>query len=461
MSDLWTAEEIAQATGGEITSGDFAVSGISIDTRTLEKGDLFVALQAERDGHEFAVSAFDAGAAGALVSRPVSGPCVQVGDTLEGLSAMARASVARCPGKRVAITGSVGKTSAKDALFAILQDMAVTHRSVASYNNHWGVPLSLARMPRESEYGIFEIGTNHPGEIRPLSELVKPHVALITHVALAHLAGFGSLVEIAREKASIFAGLVPGGTAILPADNATAPFLRDEAKRHGAVKILSFGRSEDADVRVLEWRLQDHGAHAVFDAQGQEISTFVPMPGEHWGDLLAGVMSIGLALGLDVAEMAARFGKLQASPGRGEQLQVPVQGGEVQLVDDSYNANPTSMGAALDQFARPGPSRKFAVLGEMLEMGEQSEELHLSMSEQIIAADLAGLWLVGEGWRHMAKNHELAPAIHWQADVEGIAETLYAGLRPGDAVLIKGSNGSGVHKVAKALRQHQQQAGNS
>lgn len=461
MSMLWTGQEISNATGGKLNGGNFSANGISIDTRTLAPNDLFVALQADRDGHEFVQAAYDAGAAGALVSQSGSSPAVQVGNTLDGLTQMAKASGQRCAGKRIAITGSVGKTSAKDALHTVLQEFGATHRSVASYNNHWGVPLSLARMPRDSDFGIFEIGTNHPGEIPPLSELVKPHVALITHVALAHLEGFGSIVEIAREKASIFTGLDTGGTAIIPADNATAAFLRDEAKRHGVAHMLSFGRSEDVDVRILQWNSTGHGADAVFAVRDQEISAHVPLHGEHWADLLAGVLCVGLALDLDPMAIARGFAGLAPSPGRGERVSITVPGGVALLVDDSYNANPASMNAALGAFARLGSLRKFAVLGEMLELGEQAAELHSSLSDAIIAAEVAGLNLVGEGWRHLAGDYSLAPAIHWQGDVEGIADSLYAGLRPGDAVLIKGSNGSGVHKIARALRQHEQQSGNT
>jgi UDP-N-acetylmuramoyl-tripeptide--D-alanyl-D-alanine ligase len=451
---LWTSKEIAKATGGAVKGGNWSVDGISIDTRELAKDDLFIALQAERDGHTFCKAAIKAGAGGLLVSRSdIEGPCVRVADTQKAMEALGKAGRKRSDATRIAITGSVGKTSLKEALGVMLDDTGSTHRSVKSFNNQWGVPITLARMPQQTRFGIFEIGTNHPGEIAPLSAQIKPHIGLITHIAAAHLAGFGSIKDIAREKASLWAALAKEGTAIMPADLPVSELLRKQASYFDVPHILEFGRSENCDVRITDWQTDPNGSHGSFDIHGQTVKLSTKVVGMHWADLIAVCLATALACELDLDAAAKAMKNVEVPAGRGRLLQLPVKGGFFTLMDDSYNANPASMKAALDTLGRFNGGRKLAVLGEMLELGPDGPQLHGELAWPIEKAGVEQVFCVGQQMRELHRKLPCHRQAGWFAEPGGIAQDLYEQLRSGDIVLIKGSNGSGVHRIADQLRE--------
>lgn len=452
MSALWTSAEIVAATGGT-ASTPFAVNGVAFDSREVGPGDLFIALKGETtDGHRFVDGAFEQGAAGAITSQPVAHPHVQVADTTAALDALGVAARARTAAKIAGVTGSVGKTGTKEALSAALArgKRGAVHRSVKSYNNHTGVPLSLSRMPADSAFGIFEMGMNHAGELAALTRLVRPHVALITTVAAAHIEFFGSVEAIADAKGEIFEGLEPGGTAIIPFDSPYRDRLIAHAKPHAA-NILTFGTGEGADVRALDAIPNGSGTMVTARLPDAELTFTLSQPGAHWVSNAMAVLAAVHALGGDLAAAGLALADFAGLPGRGAHHRIPVGDGEALLIDESYNANPTSMAATLDVLGKTEAKRRIAVLGAMRELGPTSDALHESLAAPILAAGVDYALLVGSGMEPLAKALEgKVESAHWP-DASSAGESLRKLLRPGDAILIKGSNAIGLGRIVATL----------
>ncbi|MBX7493712.1 UDP-N-acetylmuramoyl-tripeptide--D-alanyl-D-alanine ligase [Qipengyuania sp. 1NDW9] len=457
---LWDAQSIAEAVGGQ-ASGDFQVSGVEMDSRDVVNGDLFFALKGEAmDGHRFLDKAFENGAAAAVVDRPVDYPHILVEDTNEALEALAAASRARTEAKIIGVTGSVGKTGVKEAIFAALEraSRGAAHRSTRSYNNHVGVPLSLARMPARSRFGIFEMGMNHKGEIEGLTAQVRPHVAVITTIAPAHIENLGSMEAIADAKAEIFAGLEQGGIAVIPADSEYFERLRLAALRKGA-KVVSFGRSKKADMRLLDAIPSANGGSLVtceFDT-GRLCYT-VAEPGEHWVANSLAVMAAVRAAGGDMAAAGLALAEMGGLKGRGERHGIDAPGGKALLIDESYNANPASMRATLAQLGQTPSSRRIAVLGSMKELGDFAAKFHAGLSESLISADVDYALLVGDEMGALARElgkpafNSLGKPLEWEhckSAEEAIALLEDFGIVAGDAVLVKGSNSVGLGKLVE------------
>ncbi|MDV3457305.1 UDP-N-acetylmuramoyl-tripeptide--D-alanyl-D-alanine ligase [Sphingomonas sp. HF-S4] len=449
---LWTSGEIASATGG-LASTEFTVSGVTFDSREVGPGDLFLALGGETtDGHRFLDQAFAQGAAGAVVSRDTAHPNVRVDDTTAALDALGRASRARMAGKVVGVTGSVGKTGTKEALFAALDrsDPGCAHRSVKSYNNHTGVPLSLARMPRDTRFGVFEMGMNHAGELAQLTRLVRPHVALVTTIAPAHMGFFASEEAIADAKGEIFQGLEPGGTAIIPFDSPHRERLIAAARPH-AGRIVTFGLHDGADFRAVErMRVRTGGTFVTARFDARELSFTLSQPGEHWVSNAMAILAAVDAVGGDLEMAGLALAEMGGLAGRGQRFLAQLPGGEALVIDESYNANPASMRATLAVLAHE-PGRKLAVLGEMRELGDHSNAFHAELAEPIVAAGVEHAILVGDAMRTLAKALEGRVEFVHVPDAATARERLNAVLAPGDAVLVKGSNGVRLSTVVAAL----------
>jgi UDP-N-acetylmuramoyl-tripeptide--D-alanyl-D-alanine ligase len=450
---LWTSQEIEAATGGMASGAGFAAHGVSIDTRSLEPGDLFVALAGGRDGHEFVPQALAKGAAGILAARPVEGPAVLARDTLRALERLGLAARDRATGaRRGAVTGSVGKTSVTQAVAAGLALAGAGHASVKSYNNHIGVPLTLARMPRATERAVFEVGMNHAGEIEPLSRLIAPHVVAITTVGAVHTENFAEgEAGVARAKAEIFAGLAPGGAAVLGADCAWRALLTDEAERAGA-RILTFGEGADCDAQLLSFTPTQTGALVSARLDGEAVSFPIRQSGAHWGpnSLAVLLMLEALGVGRELALAAlADFAPLQ---GRGAAREVATAGGAFVLIDDSYNANPISMAAALRSLgARQVKGRRIAALTDMLELGPEAADLHAAMAREIEAAGVDLVFCAGPLMRALWDALPPTRRGAYAADAAELAPEILRAVAPGDAVLVKGSNGSQASRIAAIL----------
>ena len=455
MSVLWTSAEVEAATGGR-ANGSFEVTGVTFDSREVQPGDLFIAMPGTvHDGHKFVAGAFEAGASGAIVSQPVDGPHVLVEDTAAALEALGRASRERSVARIVGVTGSVGKTSTKEALYAALDRISGgrAHRSVKSYNNHTGVPLSLARMPRETQFAVLEMGMNNKGEIAALTRQVRPHVALITAIAPAHIENLGSEEAIADAKAEIFEGLEPGGTAIIPNDSPYRDRLVKAARRY-ADNILTFGRG-DADVHALHAVRSSDGGSLISAALLERQLTFtISQRGEHWVSNALAVLAAVEALGLDVAVAGLALADLGGLKGRGERHQIRVDGGEVLLIDESYNANPASMAATLKSLgAETGVERRIAVLGPMRELGEHSGALHAGLAPSVIDAHVDRLILIGDEMRPLAEKVVGKVSVDLADSVEQAANALLSMLRAGDAVLVKASNSVGLARLVERVKE--------
>ncbi|MGE4429356.1 MAG: UDP-N-acetylmuramoyl-tripeptide--D-alanyl-D-alanine ligase [Sphingobium sp.] len=450
---LWTSGEIAAATGGQ-PSAAFDVSGVAFDSREVGPGDLFIALKGEAtDGHAFLDKAFAAGAAGAIVSRPIDQPHVLVDDTAEALGALGRAARERMGGKVIGVTGSVGKTSTKEALFAALDRFRPgrVHRSVKSYNNHVGVPLSLARMPRDSLFAVLEMGMNHFGELSALTRLVRPHVAIVTAIAPAHIEFFGTEEAIARAKAEIFEGLEPGGTAIIPYDSPHRDLLCAVAREHGAT-ILTFGTGDGADVRVAAAVPAATGGTLVSAHLRQaELCYTVAAPGDHNVSNSLALLAAVQAVEGDLAAAGLALAELPGLPGRGARSRFAVGEGQALLIDESYNANPLSMAATLRQLGRERVSRRIAVLGAMKELGDASASLHADLAGPLEQACVDLAVLVGEEMAPLAQRLEGRLALAHVADAEEATRIVRARMRPDDAILVKGSNSVGLSRLVAAL----------
>jgi UDP-N-acetylmuramoyl-tripeptide--D-alanyl-D-alanine ligase len=453
MEPLWTSHDIAAATGG-VASADFAVSSVTFDSREVDAGSLFIALKGEAtDGHKYLDSAFVSGAAGALVSQGVTFPNVLVDDSMEALNALGVASRGRTAAKIAGVTGSVGKTGTKEALSAALArgNIGSVHRSVKSYNNHTGVPLSLARMPADSAFGVFEMGMNHAGELSVLTQIVRPHVALVTAIASAHREFFASEAAIADAKGEIFAGLEPGGTAIIPFDSVHRDRLIAAAKPH-ASHIITFGRGDGADVRAIDEAPTANGTMVTASLPGAELYFTISQPGDHWVSNALAIMAAVQALGGDLAAAGLALADFEGLAGRGARHQVAApNGGTALIIDESYNANPASMRATLKVLAAADAVRRIVVLGEMRELGDESDALHADLAEPILAAGVGIALLIGERMVPLAKALEGRIECVHCASAETALDSLRGLLSGGDAILIKGSNAVGLSRLIGAL----------
>lgn len=460
-SPLWTFDELVRAAAGRAERVTGApITGLSIDTRTLQPGDLFVALKDLRDGHEFVTKAFEAGAAAALVAegyepRPGDGPLIRVRDTVTGLESIGRAARARlAPEARVvAVTGSAGKTGTKDMLRACFSRIGPTHAADKSFNNHWGVPLTLARMPATTRFGVIEIGMNHAGEITPLTRLARPHIAIVTTVEPVHLAQFPSVEAIAEAKAEIFLGLEPGGVAILNRDNTHFELLRRRAEAAGA-RVVSFGQDARADVKPRSLEIASDGTSIELEIGGQEFRFRVAVPGIHIARNALAVAAAVHEAGADTEAALQALSALTPPPGRGSRQELPVGDGRILLIDESYNANPASMRAALAVLGtvpRVAYARRIAVLGDMLEMGPEEIGHHVALKEAVDAAGTDLVFACGPNMAHLFAA--LAPEKQgaWTAGSAELTERLVAQIAAGDVIMIKGSNGSRMGPVAEAL----------
>ncbi|MEM8632248.1 MAG: UDP-N-acetylmuramoyl-tripeptide--D-alanyl-D-alanine ligase [Pseudomonadota bacterium] len=468
MSALWTSAEAAGATGGSAT-GDWSARGVSIDTRTLRPGDLFVALTDVRDGHDFVADALAKGAAAAMVSRqpegaPDDAPLLMVEDVLKGLVALGRAGRARAKARVVAVTGSAGKTSTKEMLRVVLERQGKTHAAEASYNNHWGVPLTLARMPADTEYAVIEIGMNRPGEIAPLSRMAAPHVAVVTTIAAAHLEAFDDLAGIAREKASIFEGLEAGGTAVVNADVGTAQVLRDIADRH-AVRRIGFGEAEGADWSAKRIALHDGVTAVEAETPAGPCLYKVSAMGRHFALNALAAMAAAEALGADPAVAACDMALWTPPAGRGQRETVVLDEVEdtlrIDLIDDAFNANPASLAVALEVLAATNPmdglgrvtrGRRIAILGDMLELGPTSEALHAEIATLPSAAQVDLFHCAGPLMRCFYDTLPAHKRGVWAETAEELVATARTLVDAGDIVLVKGSKGSRVSLVVDAIR---------
>lgn len=453
MTPLWTSDEIAAVCGG-VASETFAVSGVTFDSREVDAGFLFIAMKGEAtDGHKFLDSAIDRGAAGLLVSEATPHPHVLVADTFAALEAMARAARARTGATVIGVTGSAGKTGTKEALAAALDriEPGRTHKSVKSYNNHTGVPLSLARMPRESRFAVLEMGMNHAGELAHLTTLVRPHVAMVTTVTMAHAGFFASEEAIADAKGEIFQGLEPGGTAIVPHDNIHRDRLNAAATPY-AERIVTFGSDRAADVHPIDTMRTQRGTFVTAKVGAKQLSYTIAFPGAHWVANSLGILAAVEAAGGDLALAGLALAELEGLAGRGARFRVPLDGGDMLVIDESYNANIASMSSTLAVLGEE-PGRHIAVLGEMRELGAFSDQLHADLAAPIRAANVETVILVGKAMEPLADVLEREVNMVHVPDADTARARLTEVMRPGDAVLIKGSNGVGLARVVAHLKE--------
>jgi UDP-N-acetylmuramoyl-tripeptide--D-alanyl-D-alanine ligase len=459
---LWTLDAFAAATGGRVLSRPPAeISGVSIDSRTVGAGEAFFAIKGERlDGHAYAADALARGAALAVVAAarlgdmPKDAALLAVPDPLEALRGLARAARARSRAKVIAITGSVGKTGTKEALRAALSRQGETHASLASFNNQWGVPLSLARLPEGARFAVFELGMNHPGEIEPLVKLVRPHVALITAIEAVHLEFFRSVEEIADAKAEIFRGVEPGGAAVLPRDNPHYERLEAAARAAGIKRVVGFGAHERAEARLIDAAIKPEASTVRARIIGDDITYKVGMPGRHLVENSLAVLAAVKLVGADLAGAALELATLLPPPGRGRRIVLQLSHGEALLIDESYNANPASMRAALEVLGNAPVGRRgrrIAVLGDMLELGNEGARLHRELAAAIAAAGVDVVYCAGPLIRSL---WDVLPAARRGGYGESAAlleSELVGAVRPGDAIMVKGSNGSRMGTIVTAL----------
>jgi UDP-N-acetylmuramoyl-tripeptide--D-alanyl-D-alanine ligase len=453
MTALWTGAGLRDATGGTLAR-EVVVTGISIDTRSIAPGDLFVALRDARDGHDFVAQALEKGAAAALVDRDPPGvradaPLLRVADTLAGLTALGAAGRARAGARVVGVTGSVGKTTTKEMLRVALSAFGPAHASAASFNNHWGVPVTLARMPRDAAFAVVEMGMNNRGEIAPLSRLARPHVAVITNLGTAHIGRLGSEEAIAEEKGDIIAGVAPGGTLVLPADSRFAAQVIARAQGAG-LATLTHGEAPGADARLLSYEGDSEGGRAEILLRGERIGVTLATPGRHVALNACAVLAAVAALGLNARTAGAALPAFGAPAGRGRRSRVAVPGGEALLIDDSYNASPPSIRAGLSVLAAQAAARRIAALGDMRELGADGPAIHAALAPDAASAcDL--VFCCGELMGHLYRALPGPKRGAHLPDSTALAPVLRDALRPGDAVLVKGSLGSRMAVVVDAL----------
>lgn len=460
---LWTVEAMAAAMGAAPAGPQpLSVPGISIDTRTVAPGEAFFAIKGDnRDGHEFVEAALAAGAGIAVVASdrrgrfPDHAPLLVVPDVLDGLRELARAARARTRAKIIAVTGSVGKTSTKEALRLTLAPDGETHASIASYNNHWGVPLSLARCPDTACYTVFEIGMNHAGEIEPLTRLVRPQVAIITTVEPVHLEFFRSVEAIADAKAEIFLGLEPGGAAVINRDNPQFARLEHGAQNAGVARIVSFGEHARADARLIRCALQSEGSTVEAQIFGTNVTYKLGAPGRHLVLNSLAVLAATVLVGADLALAALALARLQPASGRGTRCILETAGGTALLIDESYNANPASMRAALGLLGHSdvGPrGRRIAILGDMLELGPQGRDLHRELAESVLANGVDLVFCCGPLMRGLWEALPPGRQGGYAETSAALEPQMLAAIQTGDAVMVKGSLGSRMAPIVKALQ---------
>ena len=452
---LWTSAAIAEACHGA-AAGDFAADGVTFDSREVVAGDLFIALKGEAtDGHRFIGKALERGAAGLLVSEAVDAAHIRVADTMVALNALGAAARERSSATRIGVTGSVGKTGVKEALKSALSRFApdAVHASVKSYNNHTGVPLSLARMPASSRFGVFEMGMNHSGELAELTQLVRPHIAIVTWVASAHREFFATESDIAMAKAEIFAALPKGGTAIIPHDNPHADLLAGAAADAGA-KVVRFGLNDGADVHAEKVALHPD-CSCVTARIGKETLTFkIGMAGQHWVNNALAVLAGVQAAGADLALAGLALAELNDLPGRGRRLRVAAGAGQAIVIDEAYNANPASMAASLAVLKAVTPARhgrRLALLGSMKELGALSDEFHAGLAPHICEAGVAAAVLVGAEMKPLAAALGRSIDVRHVADADAARAEIARLIAADDVLLVKGSNSIGLARVIEAL----------
>lgn len=463
MSWLWTTETMVSVMEGRpVGTLPEGITGIAIDSRSIGPGEVFFAIKGDRvDGHDFASIAVANGAALVIVSEaklPAMGrltaPMIVVDDVLAALGRLARAARERSAAQIIAVTGSVGKTTTKEMLRHVLAPSGKVHAAVASFNNHWGVPLTLARMPVDAQFGVFEIGMNHPDEIRPLVKMVRPHLAIITTVAAAHLGHFGSVEEIAAAKAEIFDGVEPGGAAILNRDNKHFAFLEERAQEAGIERIYSFGQHAKADFRLADFEGNGRGSTIWATLNGETVEVHIGAPGRHIAENAMAALGACLLAGADLQKAAQALADLRPGKGRGEQHRLGIGEGFLTLIDESYNANPASMRAAVALLAAAEPEasgRRIAILGDMLEMGEFSSKVHEELAGPLLAGGIEHVWLAGP---EMAALRDALPdSVHveYRATTEELVPYVTRSVLPGDVVMVKSSLGIGFGKIVAAL----------
>ena len=457
---LWTSQDAAQAVGGDVPHA-WAATGVSINTRSLKPGDLFVALVGPNaDGHDYVATAFEKGAAAACVSHrpPVLDPdaaLLVVDDTQRALEDLGRAARARTTARVIAVTGSVGKTGTKEALKTVLSAQGKTAASEGSLNNHWGLPLSLARTPMDADFAVLEMGMNHPGELTELSKMARPHVCLITTIAPAHTAFFASTAEIAAAKAEIFEGVESGATAVLNADIAESQRLIDAAKAAGINDIVTFGESIEADFRVIAYSLNADGSLITALTPVGRVEYTIASPGKHWVVNSLGVLAAVHAAGGDVLRAAASLADVTPPSGRGQQFQVALGNGSFTVIDESYNASPTAVRASLAVLgAQPLASggRRIAVLGDMLELGDDTPRMHAELADALTANKIDTVYLAGEAMIHLWNAMPTRMHGYHSATSDLLANVVITAVRPGDVVMVKGSAGSRMGVVVNKLK---------
>jgi UDP-N-acetylmuramoyl-tripeptide--D-alanyl-D-alanine ligase len=462
MTALWSEAELTRALGAAPSEAmSAAVGGVSIDSRTLEPGDLFFAIRGEaRDGHDHVARAFEAGASAAVVARERAhalaafGPVFAADDTLKAMEALGVAARARSKARIVGVTGSVGKTTVKEMLRAMLTACGATHASAASYNNHWGVPLTLARMPADARFGVFEMGMNHAGEIAPLTRMARPHAALVTMIAPVHIEYLGSIEAIADAKAEIFLGLEPHGTAILNADAPQYERLAKAPALRGA-RVLSFGHGAERDAHLLELESNESGSHVKARVLGHDLTFELGAPGTHMAENALGALLSADALGADLKTCAAALHGFSPQKGRGERFLLPTPDGPATIIDESYNANPASMRAALALLAaaKPGPKgRRIAVIGDMLELGPKAAAMHAELAADLRANKVDLLFGAGPLTRALFDAAPASMRATWTERSSDLTDEVARTLRGGDIAMVKGSNGSRMGPLVAALR---------
>ncbi len=459
---LFTLDAILEATGGRAEGvATDVINSISIDSRELGPDALFVAIKGDRfDGHDFVDTALANGAAAALVNRDAGPGRIIVNDALGGLGDIARAARARSRAFIVGVTGSVGKTTTKEALRVVFEAAGQTHASIKSFNNHWGVPLMLARMPETAQFGVFEMGMNAPNEIRPLSQLVRPHVAVITSVAPVHLEGLGSIEAIARAKAEIFDGLEPGGTAVINADHPQLPILLEAASAAGVANVITFGFARGVDWQIVDPRTLPDRAFATVLHGDERHELVLGVPGRHMLSNATAALAVSHLAGIAPQVALRALAGLAAQAGRGQRLSLGPSEKPLTVVNESYNANPVAVVAALSVFGaiNPAGGRKVLVLGDMLELGPQADALHAGLADAVRDSGASRVYLVG---RHMRALADALPSalVASQADrVDEVLDVIVDDLAYGDAVMIKGSNGVGLGRVVDAITARFQQS---
>jgi UDP-N-acetylmuramoyl-tripeptide--D-alanyl-D-alanine ligase len=466
---LWkTAAMSAAMAGRPRGSPPEGIGGISIDSRNIAPGDAFFAIKGDRvDGHDFANVAAANGAGVLVVAEAklpalgsIHAPMIVVPDVLEAMEKLGRAARDRSPARIIAVTGSVGKTTTKEMLRHVLSACGSVHYSPASFNNHWGVPLTLSRLPETADFGVFEIGMNHADEIRPLVKMVRPHVAIITTIAAAHLGNFKSLEEIAAAKAEIFEGVTDDGHVLVNRDNDQFEFLENAATACGIANIHSFGAHPKADFRLVDYQSEGDGATFWAVIGGRTVEVALKAPGRHIAENAVAVLGACSLAGADLDTVIAAFGEVSAAKGRGQRVRLQAVDGPFTLIDESYNANPASMRAAIALLdaARPGEGgRKIAILGDMLEMGDHSAEVHADLSAPLKESGVTDIWLAGPDMAH------LRDALVLDKETGSDKETIYFGtadelssyalgsVRSGDVLMVKSSNGTGFGRIVAAL----------